>query len=129
MQPVLVLASLAAIVSLSGVLIYAVTRLTAAHKAERAATDAQAKLQRDLFEAQAAMQVQHQTEAEFRAAHATLATAYDDQALVLAGERERAARAERQRDDLIRQLAAKQDPAALVASINAELATLAKPPP
>ena len=116
------IASLVVAAGLTGGLVYAVKKLADAHKGERTATSDLAQAQRDLFEAKTRAALVDQNNLEYQAANASLAAEVDTQRRAGEVERARAARAERQRDDLIRQLAAKQDPAALVASINAELA-------
>jgi biopolymer transport protein ExbB/TolQ len=117
--------ALAAVVTLAGILTYVIIRLTEAHKAERTATVEQERLTRELYASQAREAIMKNTERDFRAANDTWSEEYGLQTGDLDRERARATHAEHQRDDLIRQLAAHEDPAALVASINAELAKLA----
>lgn len=109
---------------LTGGLVYALKKLSDAHATVRAHDAERAQAQRDLFESKTHEALVNQSNHDFQDANATLAAEVERLNIANASEHSRALRAERQRDDLIRQLAAKQDPAALVASINDELAQL-----
>jgi biopolymer transport protein ExbB/TolQ len=125
MQLALLMGALVAIAGLTAGLIYAVKQVAQAHANERTATAEQSRLERELHESQTQQALTVQSNDEFRAANDRLAQALEQEGRATTTERTRAERAERQRDDLIRKLAARQDPAALVDSINAELASLA----
>lgn len=119
------IASLVVIAGLTSAVIYLAVKVSQAHKAETAASARQAQIQSALVDAHVRIALFEANAKDWKLANDKLTAEYDRLVAASASERNRAMRAERQRDDLLVALAAHKDPAALVVAINTELAALA----
>lgn len=125
MQLAALIGALVVIAGLSAGLVFTVKKLADAHKGQNAATAELAQAHRDLYEAKAHDAVVAQNNVDFHAANERLAAELERLTAANVAEHARTLMAERQRDDLIHKLAARQDPSALVVTINEELRRLA----